>query len=309
MRKEEFTVPSTDGAHQLHVMLWQPDGAPSAVLQIVHGMVEHIGRYTAFAEEMCRRGLAVIGHDHLGHGLTAKSMDELGYIGPGSASDTLVADIWAVTCEAKARFPGVPNYILGHSMGSFLTRKYLTGHSRDVDRAVIMGTGMTPGAVAGLACLLTNVTGKLKGERHRSGFLTRLALGSYNKPFSEPKSPCAWLTKDEQIVRVHDQDPYATFTFTVNAYRALFSTLKGLAKWTGFENVRRDLPVLIVSGDKDPVGSFGKGPAALCEAYRARGMQDVTLRLYPDDRHEILNELDREQVYDDIFRWLTEGAL
>ncbi|MBQ8975551.1 MAG: alpha/beta fold hydrolase [Oscillospiraceae bacterium] len=276
------------------------------MLQIVHGMVEHIARYEGFAQAMCARGIAVVGHDHLGHGLTAASDEDLGYICEKYESNTLVADIFEVTKYICSEFPRVPNFILGHSMGSFLTRKYITMHSADVSKVIIMGTGFMPKSVVSLALFLTNMTGKLKGERHRSSFLTSLALGSYNKRFNYPNSPCAWLTKDEDILRVHDGDKYSTFTFTVNAYRALFSTLVYLAQWTGFDNVRRDIPVLITSGENDPVGDFGKGPTALYDEYKNRGMTDVTLKLYRGDRHEILNELDRESVYDDIYMWLMK---
>ncbi|MBQ8929043.1 MAG: alpha/beta fold hydrolase [Oscillospiraceae bacterium] len=308
MRKEEFYLPSTDGKNTLHCIRWLPEGEPIAVLQIVHGMVEHIARYENFAQALCMRGMAVVGDDHLGHGLTAARDEDLGYICPERESDTMVADIYEVTKYVKNSFPGIPNYILGHSMGSFLTRKYLTLHSGDVDKAIIMGTGFMPAAMVRFALGLTNTVGKLKGERHRSRLLTALALGSYNKRFTFPDSPSAWLTKDPEIVRIHDADKYATFTFTVNAYRALFSTLVYLAEWTNFDKVRRDLPVLIVSGADDPVGDFGKGPTAVFQAYKERGMQDVTLKLYEGDRHEITNELDRETVYADLYAWLTKDT-
>ena len=308
MTKEDFSLPSTDGQHKLHVVRWLPDGRPTLVLQVVHGMVEHIGRYDAFARAMNERGIAVIGHDHLGHGLTAENDDELGYIGSGNTSDRLVEDMWAVTQYIREQYPHLPNCIMGHSMGSFLTRKYLTKRSGDVAAAIIMGTGFTPGAVASTALTMTNIIGKRKGEHHRSATLTKMALGPYSKAFSEPDSPAAWLTKDPEIVRIHDADKYATFVFTVNAYRALFSTLRELASWKDFKNVRRDLPVLICSGEDDPVGNYGKGPKKVYEGYLERGMKRVTLKLYPGDRHEIINELDRERVCADISDFLLEAV-
>lgn len=307
MTKEEFYLPSTDGINRLHGLKWLPDGAPKLVLQIVHGMVEYVDRYDAFARAMAQRGIAVVGHDHLGHGKTAANDEDLGYIGEGNASDRLVLDIHAMTDHIRKEFPGVPNCILGHSMGSFLTRKYLTLYSGDVSAAIIMGTGNTPSGVAKAALAVTNRVGKFRGERFRSSAITKLAMGSYNKRCPEP-DPGAWLTKDHEIVRIHDEDKYATFTFTVNAYRALFTTLIELAAWKDFNKVRKNLPVLICSGEDDPVGAYGKGPREIYDGFKKRGMKNVQLKLYPTDRHEILNELDRETVYEDLYTFLTEAV-
>ena len=306
MQKEEFYLPSTNGKNSLHCIKWIPDCQTVCVLQLVHGMVEYVDRYNDFASAMCQKGIAVVGHDHLGHGRTAADDSELGYFSQENPSDVLVADIYEVTKYIKSQFDGIPNCIMGHSMGSFLTRKYLTLHSSEVDRAVIMGTGFMPLAVVGFARALAGIIGAVYGQRHVSKFLTSLAFGSYNKRFTAPKSEYAWLTKDEELVKKHDADKYATFTFTVNGYKGLFDTLIYLARWKNFDNVRRDRPVLFTAGEDDPVGNYGKGPRKVYNEFKKHGMRDVSIKMYENDRHELVNETDREQVYEDISAWLME---
>jgi alpha-beta hydrolase superfamily lysophospholipase len=274
------------------------------VLQLVHGMVEYVDRYDAFAFAMCQKGIAVVGHDHLGHGKTAGDDGKLGYFAPDRASDVLVADIYEVTKYIRKEFPGIKNCIMGHSMGSFLTRKYLTQYSEKVDKAIIMGTGYMPLAMVLTARAIAGVIGAFRGQYHKSTVLTSLAFGSYNKHFAGEKSEYAWLTKDEQLLKIHDGDKYATFTFTVNGYKGLFDTLIYLARWKNFDNVRRELPVLFVAGGDDPVGNYGKGPEKVYREFKKRGMADVSIKIYDNDRHELVNETDRDVVYEDISAWL-----
>ncbi|MBR6331787.1 MAG: alpha/beta fold hydrolase [Dehalococcoidales bacterium] len=302
--KENIKLPSTDGKHKLHVVIWRPDGEIKGVLQLVHGMVEHIGRYSDFAEYLTTYGFAVVGHDHLGHGHTALDDNDLGNIAKENGSDIMVNDIHEVTSYIKKTFPNVPNHIFGHSMGSFLLRKYLTFYSNDVKSAIIMGTGFMPLYLASTAKLMSRVIKLFKGDRYRSKLLVKLSFGSYNKGFEEEGSSFNWLTRDKAVLKIHDNDKYSMFMFTVNGYQALFDTLIYLAKWKGFNNVRRDLPVFIMSGSEDPVGDKGKGPKKLYEEYKRRGMQNVEIKLYQDARHEILNELDRMTTYKDIVSFL-----
>jgi alpha-beta hydrolase superfamily lysophospholipase len=274
------------------------------VLQLVHGRVEYVDRYDAFAFAMCQKGIAVVGHDHLGHGKTASDDGKLGYFAPDRASDVLVADIYEVTKYIRKEFPGIKNCIMGHSMGSFLTRKYLTQYSEKVDKAIIMGTGYMPLAMVLTARAIAGVIGAFRGQYHKSTVLTSLAFGSYNKHFAGEKSEYAWLTKDEQLLKIHDGDKYATFTFTVNGYKGLFDTLIYLARWKNFDNVRRELPVLFVAGEDDPVGNYGKGTEKVYREFKKRGMADVSIKIYDNDRHELVNETDRDVVYEDISAWL-----
>ena len=305
MIKKEFYIAGSDAKTKLHGFTWAPEGEVKAVLQLVHGMVEYIERYEPFAEYLTERGIAVIGHDHLGHGKSVTDEEKLGFFAEKDGANILIADMLIVTGKGKTDFPGKPFYILGHSMGSFLVRRYMASYSKEIDGAVIMGTGWIPAGLAGFGRTVAKLISKTKGQMHRSKLLTTLALGSNNKPFEPARTPNDWLSKNEANVDRYNADPLCGYMFTSAAYVDFFTVLRSIAKEEGYDTIRKDLPVLIVAGEKDPVG----GPAA-CENVKAQyeklGLTDITMKLYQDDRHEILNEDDRETVYGDIYAWLTK---
>lgn len=306
MKKEEFGIVSKEKRHTLHVICWTPDGEVKAALQLVHGMVEFIDRYDDFAQYLCSQGIAVIGHDHLGHGLTAGKDEDLGYFAREGGDQLLIEDMHQVTEEMKRRFPQVPHFILGHSMGSFCLRKYLTFYAGELDGAVIMGTGDFPLALARAGKTLAAALVKLKGRRFRSQALANMVFGGYLKGIENPRTPMDWLTKDEAIVDAYLKNKYNTFTFTVSAYRDFFCVIEYDTKLVNLDRIPRDFPMFIVSGDKDPVGSWGAGPKSLYEKYQEKGFTQVSLKLYENDRHEILNETDRQTVYEDLAGWILE---
>lgn len=304
MKKSELYLPGVSSDVKLHCIVWEPEGECLAAVQIVHGMIEYADRYSGTAEYLCRRGFAVVAHDHPGHGLTAKNDGDLGYIPREGGSELLVECVYEVTKYTKERFPGVPNFILGHSMGSFITRRYLTKYGGCVHGAVIVGTGDQPRATLFAARTAASLISALKGARYRSPLLTRLAFGSYNKRCEADEGPNAWICSDRELMRVHDEDKYSTFMFTAAGYGVLFDTLTYLAKGVNFERIPKSLPILVMAGEEDPVGSYGKAPAAFAERCKAAGIRDVDLRLYEGDRHEVLNETDKEKVLEDLFVWL-----
>jgi len=293
---------SHDGMTPLHVIVWQPDGEIKACVQLVHGMVEYIDRYDAFASFLASNGIAVIGHDHLGHGQSVLSPEKLGFFATENGDEILIEDMKQITMEALNRFPGVPNFILGHSMGSFLTRSYLTKYSHYVKGAVLMGTGFVPPALAGTGKRLAKATVSLRGPMHRSKFLTNLALGSYNKPFAPNRTDVDWLSRNTENVDKYVADPLCGYMFTASAYVDFFTVLKKLADQVDFDHIRKDLPVLIISGELDPVGGKEACPKVE-QSLKALGLKDVSMILYPEDRHEILNETDREKVFSDLLNW------
>ncbi|MBQ2730301.1 MAG: lysophospholipase [Clostridia bacterium] len=301
MKKQEFFIPCE--GENLHCIEWIPEDRPRAVLQIVHGMVEYIDRYDDFARYLCSQGIAVVGHDHPGHGKTAAEND-LGYIRKEKGSLLLVNCAYSVTKYIKENYPDVKNFILGHSMGSFVVRRYLTAYSDKVAGAVIVGTGTPPGAVLSLGYGLANLLSKLKGERHPSKFLTNLSFSGYNSRFPKEEGEHAWISRDREIVRKYDSDPFCTYTFTVSGFCVLYETLMFLSKKTDFDRIRKDLPVLVTAGGEDPVGSYGKGPRELYELFKDRGVSDAELKLYEGGRHEIINETDRDSVYRDLCDWI-----
>ncbi len=302
MNKKEFIIEYNE--EKLHCIEWSPEGEVKAVLQIVHGMVEYIDRYNGFAEYLCSQGIAVVGHDHPGHGKTAQTEDELGYIKTKDKSAHLVDCARRLTEYIKERFPEAPNFIMGHSMGSFVVRRYITSMSSDVSGAVIMGTGTPPRPALLAGRLLAKLISAVKGERAPSRLLTDISFAGYNSRFPKEEGKHAWISSDRDVVNKYDKDPFCSYTFRAGGFIALYETLLFLSKKTDFDNIRRDLPVLVNAGMDDPVGEYGKAPTMVAEDLKGRGVFDVTLCLYEGDRHEILNEKNKEKVYADISQWI-----
>ena len=304
MKKEHFFLPSGDGKTKLHGIVWEPDGGEiRAVLQLVHGMAEHIERYHEFAAYLTSNGIAVIGHDHLGHGQSMTDKKELGFFAEKDGHRITLEDIYRVTCFGKERFDGKPWFVLGHSMGSFMVRRYLTDHSDELSGAIVMGTGQIPAALASAGKMVAGLIKAVKGDHYRSGLLLGLSTGGYNKVFEPARTSADWLSRNEENCDRYVADELCGFTFTTAAYRDFFTVLGELAAGKGYDRIRRDLPILLNAGEKDPVGG-AKAVPKVYDQYKTMGMKDVTLKLYPEDRHEILNELDREKVYEDILTWM-----
>ena len=299
MSQDRFGLPSSLKGEELDCRRWMPPGEPVASIQLVHGMTEHIGRYADFAEHLNCLGLAVYGHDHLGHGGTS---DEKGFIAEEHGDDRLVDDMGIVFDRMASDLPGIPHFVMGHSMGSFVTRRFLT-LGKEVDGAVIMGTGNQPGYQLAAALSLARLLCMVKGKHHRSRMMNDMVFGNYSKRFTEPDLPNRWLCSDPEALRAYDADPDCGFQFTDAAYRDLFTMIRRVEREEGFERIPRDLPVLMVSGADDPVGDFGKGVEKAAEGLRRHGL-DPMVRLYPGMRHEILNERDHGTVYRDISDWL-----
>ncbi len=307
--RQEFYFPSADGENRIHGYWWRPDGQVKAVLQMVHGMTEHIGRYDRFANYLTHYGFAVIGHDHLGHGESVQSPEDYGFFAQKNGKVALLKDMHHVTRKARDQYPDVPLFILGHSMGSFFLRRYITLWGDEIDGAIIMGTGHVPLSLARFGKGLCALMQKKKGPKHRSRILHRITLGSYQAKFGKnPKRPGSWLTRDNEIAREYAKDEKSGFVFTTSAYGDFFSLMIDLAKEKDANRIPKDLPLILVSGMDDPVGGFAKGVLEVYNHLVSLGMEDVDIRLYKEDRHEILNELDRDEVYGDLCAWMVEHA-
>ena len=304
--KKEFTFTSCDRKTPIHVIMWMPQIPIRAILQISHGMVEYIERYDEFATFLSQRGYLVVGHDHLGHGASALTCEEHGYFEKKHGNEIVIGDIRKLYHIMKKQFPDVPYFMLGHSMGSFLLRQYIQMYGKDLSGAVIMGTGSHSAATALSGMVLCKMLSLLKGDHYRSQTVNNLAFGSYNRRFQPSRTSYDWLTKDTTIVDKYAAHPWCTFTFTVNAYFHMFRGLLTLTSKKNRNQIPKDLPLFLVSGADDPVGNFGKSVKHVLRQYKKAKIQDVSMKLYPKDRHEILNELDRETVYQDIFEWLEK---
>lgn len=305
MIKQEFTFPSTDGRTKIHAIEWRPEGQVKAVLQIAHGMVEYIDRYHEFATYLAERGIYVVGHDHLGHGQSVNSEGEFGFFPQPDGNKMVIGDIHKLRSMTSEKYKGVPYFMLGHSMGSFLLRQYLTMHSKGLAGAIIMGTGYQPLMILKAGQVVCKITAAVKGWKYRSQFVNSLSFGSFNKKFEPAETPKDWVTSYKPIRDVYVKDPLTSFTFTVGGYYQMFEGMKVLETKGSVEKIRKDIPIFFVAGADDPVGDFGKGVQRIYDKYCTAGIKDVSIKLYKDDRHEILNEVDREQVYEDLYRWFV----
>lgn len=277
--RDEFYFPSKDGNTEIHTIEWKPEGEVKAVLQLCHGMVEYIRRYDEFAEFMCGRGYYVVGNDHLGHGKSVQSKSEYGFFNEKYGNACVIGDMHTLRQRTMKKYPDVPYFMLGHSMGSLLVRQYIQMYGNGLSGAVLLGV---------------------------SSDQSKAVLGSYNKKFKQARTRADWITSDQEHLDAYVSDPLCSFVFTVNAYYSMFSGMLSMEKKESIYMIPKTLPILFASGSDDPVGNFGKGVRKIYEQYKAAGLQDVALRLYDGDRHELLNETDRQQVYQDLFDWLEE---
>ena len=306
MEHSTLTVTAHDGT-ALHVNRWLPDGQPRAVVQIAHGMAEHSDRYARFATALTDAGYAVYADDHRGHKGTAGSHDQEGYFADEHGFETVVDDLAAVTATIRAEQPGLPIVLLGHSMGSFLARAYAASHAH-VDGGlaglVLSGTAGDPGALGVVGQGVAIAQGFLRGRRHTSGLMNTLTFAQYNSRFKPNRTEFDWLSRDPAEVDAYVADEWCGNVFTAGFYADVLGGLRRINTDAHVAQVPLELPVLVLSGDQDPVGDFGKGPTAVAEQFRRAGLDDVTLVLYPGARHEILNEINRDEVTADILAWL-----
>lgn len=306
-KEEQFTFLSADGKTAIHAVKWLPeDGNYTAILQITHGMIEFIERYRPFAEYLTENGFMVVGHDHLGHGASVASEDDWGYFADKNPSDTLVADMHKLRTTVQGENGGVPYFMMGHSMGSYMLRKYLTVHNDNLRGVIIMGTGCVPDGTTKLGMFICKFLAAFFGWRHKSRLVESLSFGGPYKKYDLTGKTLSnsWLTKDEDIVKFYYGEPRCTFKFTLNGYLGLMEAVLYDNQPENVKKIPGKLPVFFVSGEDDPVGDCGAGVKKVYEMFVAVGVQDVTYRLYENDRHEILNETDKEKVYADLLAWM-----
>lgn len=308
-KRREFTYLSRDGITQLNAYEWIPDDDRiDGIIQIVHGMAEHMDRYNDFASFLSDNHYLVVGNDHLGHGKSVKSDDDLGYIAQTDASTIIVRDVHRLKKITQESHPGLPYIILGFSMGSFVARKYIMQYGTGITGAVIAGTGYHTKALCTFGKFVTRFLKLLHGERYRSKFIDNATFGAYNKHIKNARTSNDWLSKDNAIVDKYVADKYCGFIFTLNGFKCLFDMTEYTCDQDNVNKIPADLPILVTSGALDPVGSYGKAPHKVYEQYKAAGIKNVSLKLYDNDRHEIFNETDRKTVYQDVLSWIKTNA-
>lgn len=306
--KREFYYDSRDGKTKIHAMEWMPKGEVKGVLQMCHGMVEYIERYHEFAEFLSQNGYYVVGHDHLGHGKSICSSENLGFFHETDGNDCVIGDIHQLRIQTEEKYPNVPYFMLGHSMGSFLVRQYIGFYGAGITGAIIMGTGDQPNVILRAGKFICRFIATFRGWKYRSSFVDNMAAGGYNKAFENETDGSNWLSRNPENVIKYKNDLLCGYLFTVNAYYHMFSGMLKMNVQEKEKRIPKGLSVAFVSGKEDPVGNFGNGVKRVYKKYKLNGMQDVKIRLYENDRHEILNELDKEQVYQDLLMWLEKRS-
>lgn len=303
MTKTEQFIPSSDGVHSLHTIVFLPEGEARGMVQIVHGMAEYAARYEPFMQLLAENGYIAFAHDHLGHGQSVKSEDELGFIAPKDGWKILIEDVDRVAKAMEAAHPGKKRILFGHSMGSFIVRLYCAQHGGELAGLIVMGTG-GKNAAAGAGIAVAKLIGAVCGKRHVSALVNSLAFGAYNDR-TEKRTALDWLSVDTENVDRYIADPLCGFPFTVSAMADLVTMNKNSNEDAAFA-VPASLPIFLVAGAEDPVGAYGAGPEEVAERYRAAGVSDVRCKLYPGARHELLNEFCSAEVKADLLSWLNE---
>ena len=294
------TFTSVSG-QKLEKAFWPANGETKAVVQLVHGMAEHIRRYDETARKLNEAGIAVVGHTHMGHGPYA---DILGYFGRKGGWDVLIEDVHALRAETQKQFPGVPYFLLGHSMGSFVVRGYSLKYEKGLSGVILSGTGHFDKPLVTSAVFISSAICLFGGAAKPSKFLAQMTSSGKNPEY---KTPFDWLTRDEKEVQKYIDDPLCGFPFTAAGYRDMFSGLSRLYP-EKLSPMEKDIPVYLFSGDKDPVGGNGAGVEKVAQEIRNAGVQEVQVRLYPEGRHEMINEFNREEVWAELTKWVFAHA-
>lgn len=288
---------------KLHMRKWIPERPQAAVL-LIHGMAEHIDRYDDFACFLKANGIAVYGYDQRGHGKTAGHVDGLGYFGTAGWPG-VVEDCHEVVKHIKGEYPDIPLFLMGHSMGSFISRSYMHTYA-GVQGLILSGTGADTGFLGRLLLGMVTISEKLRGPKAEAKLISKLTNDELLKQIKPSRTPFDWLSRDEKIVDKYIEDPYCGTVFSTSFYRGLFKTVTFVNSVRCVSVYPKSMPVFLFSGDRDPVGDYGKGVEKVKELLEVTGQEDVRLRLYKDARHECLNELNKEEVYRDILSWIEE---
>jgi alpha-beta hydrolase superfamily lysophospholipase len=310
MIKNDITFLSSNKKTNIHAIICQPkNGQFTRIIQIIHGMCEYIERYLPFIEYLATKGFIVVGHDHLGHGQSIKSPDDLGYFGEPNPNDLLIQDIHSLRKIIVKKYPNLPYFMCGHSMGSYLLRQYICTYSKGLAGIIILGTGYMSPCESLLALGFINVLSCFKGIKHKSNLTKKISfeLGPYSKYDHQKKDlNNSWISRDPEIVKKYYEDKNCQFDFTLNGYYGLVQSIRYSCDPSNVAKIKKDIPILFVSGDCDPVGNNGEGVRKSYEIMKLIGSVDVSMKLFMGCRHEVLNELNKDEVYEYILNWINE---
>lgn len=290
----------------IHAAVWEPQGEVKGVIQIVHGMAEYAARYNGFAQYLTAQGFAVCAEDHLGHGLSVESKDDLGFFGKGKSANLVLSDIRALHLKMSERYPNLPYFLLGHSMGSFFSRVYASKYGDELSGLIVVGSGMQPSIATTTGKAVCRIVAAFKGWKHRSKTIDNIAFGSYNSKIADAKTPFDWLSADDKNINAYLADELCGFTFTCGGFYGLFEIISRACRFKTFKRTPKNLPIFVLSGIDDPVGGYGKGVKRIADNYRRAGVRSVELTLYDGGRHEILNDFCAMQVYCEGLQFIKE---
>lgn len=300
--KKQILFEST-GAGKISAYCWEPEQKPVGIVQIIHGIAEHCARYDDFAGYLTGLGYLVVAEDHMGHGNSAANGSVKGYFHGGWWA--AVEDVCTLTKMTMEQYPDVPYILFGHSMGSFMARTILARYPDiGISGCVICGTGWQPEAVLGAGRLLAGMICKLSDAQKPSQLLHNIAFGSYNKRVEHPKTPHDWLSREPAVVDAYANDPMCGFVASAGLMGDMFEGIAYIQKRESMLQMNKALPVLFIAGGDDPVGDYGKGVNKAAQEFHSIGMEQVRTKIYPMCRHEILNEINKNEVYRDVSQWI-----
>ncbi len=321
IRIKNFEFLSSNNYYNIHGVMWIPEGEVKAIVQISHGMAEYIERYDEFARFLAKQGILVVGNDHMGHGKSINEESDLGYFSVPilglpkkykerfSSGALAVKDLHRITLQVKKHYKNVPYILLGHSMGSFLARRYMMEYGKDIDGAILIGTGNSSEQHIKMGKTLLNTIGKVKGDRYKSKLAYDVMYAGYNERIENRVSDNAWICSDDVVVEKYDNDPKCGFMFPINGLKALVWTIGYVTQPEHIEMIPKDIKTLFLSGEEDPVGGYGEEVKIAYENMKIAGVTDVKMKLYKGMRHEILNETRKQVVYNDICKWIGKKFL
>lgn len=302
--RTNFTYPSSDGT-EINVYKWTPkEEEIKGIVQISHGMAETAIRYERFAKVLNQNGYIVYANDHRGHGNTAENIESLGYLGDNDGFNLLIGDIAKLSDIIREENGDLRIYLFSHSMGSFAAQRYIMDFKDKIDGLVLSGSNGEQGFTLNIARTIAKVEMLIRGRKAKSKLMNTLSFGAYNKKFKPEKTGSEWLSRDEEEVKKYIEDPYCGTIFPTSFYYDFLESLQYIEDESNFKKIPKDLPILIISGEEDPVGDSGKGLKKLYNRYKEAGVKDLAIKLYPGARHEILNEINRNEVMDDVVNWL-----
>src|SRR5690625_4678230 len=304
MIRTQFSLQTKDGIH-MNVYKWERNSDVRGVIQIAHGMAEHILRYEPFCKFLTSNGFIVYGNDHRGHGGTIALVDDKGFFAESNGFEKVVHDMKLLSDEIKKEYPHLPLFLFGHSMGSFLTRRYIQLFQNNLAGVILSGTGKDKGLIGKIGLLIAKLEVKRRGARTPSPFLDKLTFGNYNKKFKPTRTKFDFLSRDTNIVDQYVEDELCGFICTAGFFVDLIYGLDLIHRKEEMEKVPYALPIFLIAGDQDPVGDNGKGVQNVFEQFNKR-CEYVEMKLYKGARHEVLNEINRDEVYDDILQWLHQ---